>query len=60
MITLLLLLPTNPLIWILLFAVFFLLFGASRIPKLARALGESKRALKDGLTECDTDKSAER
>lgn len=47
--SILLLLPTNPMIWILVFGVFFLLFGANRIPKLARALGESRRALKEGL-----------
>lgn len=31
--------------------VIVLLFGSSQLPKLARALGESKRALKEGLGE---------
>lgn len=31
--------------------VIVLLFGSSQLPKLARALGESKRALKEGLSE---------
>lgn len=32
-----------------------LLFGASRLPQLAKALGQSKRAFKDGLDEADED-----
>lgn len=31
--------------------VVFLLFGATRLPQLAKALGQSKRAFKDGLDE---------
>jgi sec-independent protein translocase protein TatA len=31
--------------------VIFLLFGATRLPQLAKALGQSKRAFKDGLEE---------
>ena len=33
--------------------VIFLLFGASRLPQLAKALGQSKRAFKEGLDEAD-------
>ncbi len=33
--------------------VIFLLFGATRLPQLAKALGQSKRAFKDGLDERD-------
>jgi sec-independent protein translocase protein TatA len=29
--------------------VIFLLFGATRLPQLAKALGQSKRAFKEGL-----------
>jgi len=29
--------------------VIFLLFGATRLPQLAKALGQSKKAFKDGL-----------
>ena len=34
-------------------AVIFLLFGASRLPQLAKALGQSKKAFKEGLKEAD-------
>ena len=33
--------------------VIFLLFGATRLPQLAKALGQSKRAFKDGLDEAE-------
>ena len=32
-------------------AVIVLLFGATRLPQLAKALGQSKRAFKEGLDE---------
>ena len=31
--------------------VIFLLFGATRLPQLAKSLGQSKRAFKEGLDE---------
>jgi sec-independent protein translocase protein TatA len=31
----------------------FLLFGATRLPQLAKALGQSKRAFKEGLDESE-------
>ena len=34
-----------------LIAIFFLLFGAERLPKLARAAGQSKGEFQKGLTE---------
>ena len=43
--------------WAFILAIIFLLFGASRLPKLARALGESKRALKEGLLDKDAGKT---
>jgi sec-independent protein translocase protein TatA len=33
--------------------VIFLLFGATRLPQLAKALGQSKRAFKEGLDESE-------
>jgi sec-independent protein translocase protein TatA len=33
--------------------VIFLLFGATRLPQLAKALGQSKRAFKEGLDDGD-------
>lgn len=32
-------------------AILFLLFGASRLPQLAKSIGQSKRAFKEGLEE---------
>lgn len=40
---------------IIIAVVIVLLFGATRLPQLAKALGQSKRAFKDGLDEADTD-----
>lgn len=31
----------------------FLLFGATRLPQLAKALGQSKRAFKEGIEEAE-------
>ncbi len=33
--------------------VVFLLFGATRLPQLAKSLGQSKRAFREGLEEAD-------
>ena len=49
----LLFLPENPMIWILIVGVIFLLFGGSRLPQLAKALGQSKRSFKEGLEESE-------
>ena len=38
---------------IIIAVVIFLLFGATRLPQLAKALGQSKRAFKDGLDEAE-------
>ncbi len=37
--------------------VIFLLFGATRLPQLAKALGQSKRAFKEGLDEGEKESS---
>jgi sec-independent protein translocase protein TatA len=39
--------------WILIGAVLFLLFGASRLPQLAKSLGQSKKAFREGLREAE-------
>jgi sec-independent protein translocase protein TatA len=36
---------------LLIVAVIVLLFGASRLPQLAKALGQSKRAFREGIDE---------
>ncbi|HWN10049.1 MAG TPA: twin-arginine translocase TatA/TatE family subunit [Pyrinomonadaceae bacterium] len=40
-------------------AVVFLLFGATRLPQLAKSLGQSKRAFKEGLDEAERDAQKE-
>lgn len=49
----LLFLPENPMIWVLIIGVIVLLFGGSRLPQLAKALGQSKRSFKEGLEESE-------
>ena len=36
---------------LLIVLVIFLLFGATRLPQLAKALGQSKRAFREGIEE---------
>jgi len=36
---------------VLIVLVIFLLFGASRLPQLAKALGQSKKAFREGIEE---------
>lgn len=38
---------------LLVLLVVFLLFGATRLPQLAKSLGQSKRAFKEGLEEAE-------
>jgi sec-independent protein translocase protein TatA len=45
----------NPMIIVLVIAVIFLLFGGSKLPQLAKALGQSKKAFKEGIEESDHD-----
>jgi sec-independent protein translocase protein TatA len=45
----------NPMLWVLILAVIFLLFGGSKLPQLAKALGQSKKAFKEGIAEGDAD-----
>ena len=42
--------PTELIVIVL---VIVLLFGATKLPQLAKALGQSKRAFKEGLDEAD-------
>lgn len=38
---------------LIILAIIVLLFGASRLPQLAKALGQSKRAFRDGQDEAE-------
>jgi sec-independent protein translocase protein TatA len=44
---------------ILVVAVLFLLFGASRLPQLAKSIGQSRKAFKEGLREAEEEAAAE-
>jgi sec-independent protein translocase protein TatA len=44
---------------ILIIAVLLLLFGATRLPQLAKSLGQSKRAFREGLDEADEEERLE-
>ncbi len=45
---------------ILIVAVLFLLFGASRLPQLAKSLGQSRKAFKEGLREAEEEETADK
>lgn len=45
---------------ILIVAVLFLLFGASRLPQLAKSIGQSRKAFKDGMREAEEEEAAEK
>lgn len=44
---------------IIIVAVVFLLFGASRLPQLAKSLGQSRKAFKEGMREAEEEYQAE-
>jgi sec-independent protein translocase protein TatA len=48
----------NPTIIILVVAAIFLLFGGSKLPQLAKALGQSKKAFKEGMDDAEQDDKA--
>jgi sec-independent protein translocase protein TatA len=37
--------------WMIILVVILLIFGGAKLPQLAKALGQSKKAFKDGLDE---------
>src|SRR4051812_18731508 len=50
----------SPTIIVLVVAAIFLLFGGSKLPQLARALGQSKKAFKEGIDDASRDDRTER
>src|SRR5690242_2161086 len=40
--------------------IIFLLFGASRLPELAKSLGQSKKAFRDAMREAEEEEAADR
>jgi sec-independent protein translocase protein TatA len=45
---------------LLIVAVLFLLFGATRLPQLAKSLGQSRKAFKEGMREAEEEEAADR
>jgi sec-independent protein translocase protein TatA len=45
---------------ILVVAVLFLLFGASRLPQLAKSLGQTRKAFKEGMREAEEEERTEK
>jgi sec-independent protein translocase protein TatA len=45
---------------LLIAVVVFLLFGATRLPQLAKAFGQSKKAFKEGLREAEGEELAQK
>ena len=40
--------------------IVFMLFGASRLPELAKSLGQSRKAFRDAMREAEEDNAADR
>jgi sec-independent protein translocase protein TatA len=53
--TLLLFLPIGGQELLIIALLIFLLFGATRLPQLAKALGQSKKAFREGIEEGERD-----
>lgn len=45
---------------LIILAIVFVLFGASRLPQLAKALGQSKKAFREGQDEADEETRREK
>ena len=44
--------------WVVILAVVILLFGGSKLPQLAKAIGQSKRAFREGIEEGEREGAA--
>lgn len=44
--------------WIIILAVIVLLFGSAKLPQLAKAIGQSKRAFREGVDEGEREAAA--
>ena len=45
--------------WLIIVPIVFLLFGASRLPQLAKSLGQTRKAFKDGMREAEEEERIE-
>ena len=57
---LMLFLPEPGMSWLIVIAIIALLFGGSRLPQLAKALGQSKKAFKEGLSEAEEEEEKDK
>ena len=53
-------LPEPGMSWLIVIAIIALLFGGTKLPQLAKALGQSKKAFKDGLSEGEEEAAKEK
>lgn len=51
--TLLLFIFDSPLQWLIVIAAFVLLFGANKLPELAKSLGQARKEFKKGMIEAE-------
>lgn len=49
----------SPIQWVVVIAAISLLFGANKLPQLARSLGQARREFKKGLLEAEEEKESE-
>ena len=45
-------------LWVFVIAIAILLFGSSKLPQLARSIGQSRKAFKDGMREAEEEEAA--
>ncbi len=57
--TLLLFIFDSPLQWLIVIAAFVLLFGANKLPELAKSLGQARKEFKKGMIEAEEDEKKE-
>ncbi|MBX7169361.1 MAG: twin-arginine translocase TatA/TatE family subunit [Pyrinomonadaceae bacterium] len=57
--TLILFIFDSPLQWLIVIAAFVLLFGANKLPELAKSLGQAKKEFKKGMIEAEEDEKKE-
>lgn len=50
----------SPMLWVFVLLVIVLLFGGSKLPQLAKALGQSKRAFREGHEEAEEEARREK
>lgn len=46
-------------LWVFVIAIALLLFGSAKLPQLAKSIGQSRKAFKEGMREADEDEKTE-